>query len=90
MTAYLETLTKFDGTKTPDGYVADVVLHSSAVKDEEGMVAFEALLHTFMSKGGFAVHFNILSPDTLINAQKEPTKYQNLQIRLCGWNDKIC
>lgn len=86
MTAYLETLTKFDGTKTPDGYVADVVLHSSAVKDEEGMVAFEALLHTFMSKGGFAVHFNILSPDTLINAQKEPTKYQNLQIRLCGWN----
>lgn len=86
VTAYLETLTKFNGAKTPDGYVADVVLHSSAVKDEEGLVAFEALLHTFMLKGGFAVHFNILSPDTLINAQKEPTKYQNLQIRLCGWN----
>ena len=86
VTAYLNSLLKFDGTKTPDGYVADVVLHCSAVKDEEGMAAFKGLLETFMKKGGFSVHFNILSPETLLNAQKEPEKYKNLQIRLCGWN----
>ena len=32
------------------------------------------------------MHFNVLSPSALINAQKEPEKYRNLQIRLCGWN----
>ena len=86
VTAYLNTVLKLDAQKCPDGYVADVVLHETAVKGEEGLMAFRALLKTFMRKGGFAVHFNILSPQILVHAQKEPEKYQNLQIRLCGWN----
>jgi len=86
VTAYLNSLTRLDPVKVPDGYVADVCLHVSAVKGEDGMAAFEGLLLTFMKKGGFSVHFNILSPDTLVNAQREPEKYKNLQIRLCGWN----
>ena len=86
VTAYLQSVLKFDAAICPDGYVADVVLHCSAVEGEDGMIAFESLLTTFMEKGGFSVHFNILSPETLVNAQKEPEKYQNLQIRLCGWN----
>lgn len=86
VTSYLNSVLKFDSEKVPDGYVADVVLHNSAVKGEDGMGAFKGLLLTFMKKGGFSVHFNILSPDVLIRAQREPEKYQNLQIRLCGWN----
>ena len=86
VTAYLGSLLALDGQDCPDGYVADVALHQSAVKGEEGLCAFHGLLTTFMEKGGFSVHFNILSPDTLISAQKEPEKYRNLQIRLCGWN----
>ncbi len=86
VTAYLNSLLKLDGTKCPDGYVADVQLHSSAVEGEEGMTAFEGLLRTFMSRGGFAVHFNVLDPETLIKAQEDPDSYANLQIRLCGWN----
>lgn len=86
VTAYLNSLLKFDGEKVSDGYVADVVLHHSAVKDEDGMHAFKGLLVTFMQRGGFSVHFNVLSPEVLVDAQKEPGKYQNLQIRLCGWN----
>ena len=50
------------------------------------MVAFEGLLKSFMNRAGFAVHFNILDPETLKKAQQEPENYQNLQIRLCGWN----
>ena len=50
------------------------------------MAAFEGLLTAYMKKGGFSVHFNVLSPETLLSAQKEPEKYRNLQIRLCGWN----
>jgi len=86
VTSYLNSLLKLDSTKVPDGYVADVALHHSAVRGEEGMHAFHTLLHTFLSLGGFAIHFNILTPQILREAQKEPEKYQNLQIRLCGWN----
>ncbi len=86
VTALLKSVLKLDASRIPDGCVADVVLHSSAVKDEEGMVAFEALLTTFMAGGGGSVHFNVLSPEVLLKAQVEPDKYRNLQIRLCGWN----
>ena len=86
VTAFLNSVLNVDSTKCPDGYVADVQLHSSAVKGIEGMEAFKALLISFMNRGGFSVHFNVLDPETLIKAQKEPENYKNLQIRLCGWN----
>ena len=86
VTAYLKSVLKLDGERCPDGYVADVALHRSAVKGDDGMNAFTSLLSTFMEQGGFAVHFNILSPEALLKAQAEPEKYKNLQIRLCGWN----
>lgn len=86
VTALLASILKLDASRIPDGCVADVVLHSSAVKGEDGMAAFDALLTTFMAGGGGSVHFNVLSPEVLLKAQAEPEKYRNLQIRLCGWN----
>ena len=86
VTALLASVLKLRADRIPDGCVADVVLHSSAVKGEDGMAAFEALLTTFMAGGGGSIHFNVLSPEVLLKAQAEPEKYKNLQIRLCGWN----
>ena len=77
---------KFDGEAMPDGSVTDVVLHTSAVKGEGGMVAFLGLLEAFMLGGGFAIHFNVMNAETLRKAQANPKKYKNLQVRLCGWN----
>lgn len=86
VTALLASVLKLDASRIPDGCVADVVLHSSAVKGDEGLLAFRGLLETFMAGGGGSIHFNVLSPEVLLKAQEEPEKYKNLQIRLCGWN----
>ena len=32
------------------------------------------------------MHCNVFNADTLKAAQKEPEKYKNLQVRVCGWN----
>jgi formate C-acetyltransferase len=32
------------------------------------------------------MHINVFSADTLRDAQSHPEKYQDLQIRVCGWN----
>ena len=45
-----------------------------------------ATLKTYFEKGGFAVHYNVLDTDTLLDAKVNPEKYPNLQVRLCGWN----
>ena len=32
------------------------------------------------------MHGNIFDAETLKEAQKFPERYQNLQVRVCGWN----
>jgi len=32
------------------------------------------------------MNINIVSPETLRDAQKHPAKYENLQVRVAGWN----
>jgi len=86
VTALLGSMLKFDSGKMPDGAVSDIVLHSSAVKGEDGFMALKGLLLAFMRAGGYSIHFNVLNQEILKKAQAEPEKYKNLQIRLCGWN----
>ena len=50
------------------------------------MAALEGLLKAYMGREGFAIQFNVLNPEILRKAQREPEKYKNLQVRLCGWN----
>ena len=86
MTGLINSVTKLDYTLTPNGSVLDLHLHPTAVSGEEGIDIMIALLKTYLKKGGFGVHINVTDPKTLKKAQKEPEKYKNLQVRLCGWN----
>lgn len=86
VTALIGSAAKIDQTRIPDGAVLDLLLHPSAVSGEEGLVAVEALIHTYFEMGGFSAHVNVLDADTLRRAKAEPERYQNLQVRLCGWN----
>ena len=86
ITALIKSVTAIDYKKVPDGTVLDAMLHSSAAEGESGLGAMHALLKTYMESGGFALQFNVLSPEVLHAAQKEPEKYATLQVRLCGWN----
>lgn len=86
VTALMQSQLKIDATELAGGTVADILLHTSSVKGEDGLIAFRALLETYMKHGGFATHFNVLNKEILLNAQREPEKYKNLQVRLCGWN----
>ena len=80
------SVTKLDHSRFADGSVLDMMLPVSSVAGDFGTGFMENLFRTFCRKGGAFMHFNILSPQELRAAQKEPEKYRNLQIRLCGWN----
>ena len=86
ITALINSATVFDHAQFPNGTVLDVILHPSAVSGEDGLDAFYSLLKTYMLKGGLALHGNVFNPDDLRKAQENPEKYQNLQVRVCGWN----
>ena len=86
ITALINSVTKIDHSKFPNGSVLDVLLHPSAVSGEDGLDAFLAILKTYMAKGGFALHGNVFDAKILKEAQKDPQKYATLQVRVCGWN----
>lgn len=85
-TAAILSVTKIDATAFAGDATLDMGLLPSAVKGEEGLEAMYGLLMTFIKRGGHAMHINVFDADTLRAAQKEPEKYQDLQIRVCGWN----
>ena len=86
VTALIGSVTKMDHSLFPNGSVLDILLHPSAVRGERGLEAFYGLLLTYFNCGGFAMHGNVFDVDVLRAAQKDPKQYQNLQVRLCGWN----
>ncbi len=70
----------------PCGSIYDVMIHPSTVCGEKGLRVFRALVEQFFAGGGVAMNINIVSPETLRDAQKHPEKYENLQVRVAGWN----
>lgn len=88
-TAHLHSVTAIDATDTANGAIVDLDLHSSAVRGENGTTVLASTLQTYLEKGGFAIHYNVLDTDTLEDAKAHPEKYPNLQVRLCGWNVKF-
>ena len=86
VTGLIRSALVFDHTDFPNGTVLDLCLHPTAVSGDEGLCAMRGLVDVYFAAGGFAVQFNVVSASTLRAAQKDPEKYKNLQIRLCGWN----
>ncbi len=92
-TAAILSATKIDATAIGGDACLDLGLLPSAVQGEDGLQAMYGLLMTFCDRGGHALHINVFDADTLRDAQAHPEKYQDLQIRVCGWSvlwNNIC
>lgn len=81
-----ETVSKVDHANFPDGAILDVIILPKTVAGPEGTAFISNLIKTFFGNGGMFIQFNIFSVDQLKEAQINPEKYRNLQVRLCGWN----
>ena len=86
ITALIKSATTIDTVLCKVGACLDAMLHPSAVQGEDGLDALFAVLDTYIKQGGHSIHFNIFSPELLLDAQEHPENYKNLQVRVCGWN----
>ena len=78
--------TSVDPAFFPCGLVFDVMLHASSVSGEKGLVALRAICEEYFAAGGCGLNLNIQSVEELKDAQLHPEKYENLQVRVAGWN----
>ena len=86
VTALVATLSHVDNLDVPADFPLDVMLHPSAVQGQKGLEVMKALVRQYHANGGCVVHFNVFSAEELRDAQAHPEKYENLQVRVCGWN----
>ena len=85
-TALVLTNAKVDQADAPDGYILDVILPATTKDDGVGAGRIAAFLRAFAAKGGQSVHFNVFNSQVLRDAQAHPERYEDLQVRVCGWN----
>ena len=86
VTALVHSAVKVDPSLFTTDFCLDVMLHTSATEGNDGLTAMNAVLRTYMENNGLAIHFNVFNAETLHDAQVHPEKYENLQVRVCGWN----
>lgn len=87
ITGYMQSISKINHDAYVGAIPLDFILHPSAVEGEKGLLDFASLIRVFFDNGGFAVQGNIVSQETLKDAQRNPEKYSTLQVRVCGWNE---
>ena len=60
--------------------------HPTVLKDRAGLKKVLALIRTYMDLGGYHVQFNVVSADTLKDAQVHPQDYRDLIVRVAGFS----
>jgi len=86
VTALVASAVKLNPGGYHESFCVDVMLHPSAVDGDNGYQIFKGVLMTYLKMGGQSIQFNVFDTKTLRDAQNNPEKYQNLQVRVCGWN----
>ena len=52
----------------------------------EGLEKFVALIRSYFDQKGMHMQFNVVSRETLRDAQKNPDKYRSLVVRVAGYS----
>jgi pyruvate-formate lyase len=61
----------------------------SSVAGESGLRKFQSYIETALLQGLEMIQFNVVDAATLRDAQENPAKYQNLQVRVTGYNARF-
>lgn len=85
-TAAVTSVAKLDHHIASNGTLLNQKFHPAALAGESGVRNLAALVRTFFDLKGFHVQFNVVSKETLLEAQKNPAQYGSLVVRVAGYS----
>jgi pyruvate formate-lyase/glycerol dehydratase family glycyl radical enzyme len=85
-TSVLKSAAKMDHLRT-GGTLLNQKFSPSFFNTEEGTKKLGQLIRSYFSMNGHHVQFNVVTAETLRQAQKEPEKYRDLIVRVAGYSD---
>jgi len=88
-TAIIRSYCKSDLKRTVSGAALDIKLLPAYAKSENGIAAIVSLIKGFAALGGHFMQLDIADAELLKKAQEHPEDYQNLSVRVSGWNARF-
>lgn len=86
-TAVFKSVSKLRTNKITGGVLLNQKMTPQMLSTEENRQKLELLIKTFFNRlHGYHVQYNIVSKETLIDAQKHPEKYKDLIVRVAGYS----
>ncbi|MBE5892710.1 MAG: glycyl radical protein [Lachnospiraceae bacterium] len=85
-TAAANSVSRLDHGIASNGTLYNQKFHPSALSGQEGLEKFVDLIRTYFDKKGSHVQFNVVSRETLLDAQKHPENYKHLVVRVAGYS----
>jgi formate C-acetyltransferase len=85
-TAVLKSAAKIDHIRT-GGTLLNQKFTPAFFEDDEAIQKIGYLVRSYFRMDGHHIQFNVVSADTLRDAQKHPEKYRDLIVRVAGYSD---
>ena len=85
-TAAANSVSCLDHYIASNGTLFNMKFHPSALEGRSGLESFVALVRGYFDRKGSHVQFNVVSRETLRDAQKHPEKYKSLVVRVAGYS----
>lgn len=85
-TAVVKSAARLDQLNASNGALLNVKLSPQAVAGTKGTNILSGLIKTYFQLGGQHIQFNILSSETLRQAQAHPDDYADLIVRVAGFS----
>lgn len=85
-TSSCNSVARLDHFIASNGTLFNMKFHPSALKGRSGLEGFVTLIRGYFAQKGMHMQFNVVSRETLLEAQKYPDKYRSLVVRVAGYS----
>lgn len=85
-TAAANSVAKLDHFIASNGTLFNQKFHPMTLSGRKGLEIFSDYIRAFFDKKGSHIQFNVVSKETLIDAQQHPEKYKSLVVRVAGYS----
>jgi formate C-acetyltransferase len=85
-TAAANSVSRLDHGIASNGTLYNMKFHPSALAGNTGLRSFVSLIRAYFDQKGSHVQFNVVSRETLLDAQKHPENYKTLVVRVAGYS----
>lgn len=85
-TAAANSVAKLDHFIASNGTLFNQKFHPSALSGRAGLENFVALIRSYFDQKGSHMQFNVVSRETLLDAQRSPEQYKHLVVRVAGYS----